>query len=364
MKVLAVINSLHTNGAEKLIIDTLPKYLKKGVHIELLLFSGRQTVFFKKIQSNPDVKIHKLSSGKIYSLLNIIKLFKYVRHYDIIHVHLFPAQYYVVIAKLLTFSKAKLIFTEHNTTNQRISHPIYKFIDKYIYRYYHQIICISSEIKNILLKHTGLPPERFVVIQNGINLNWINNGSVMPKSTFHGSINESDFIVTQASAFRPQKDQKTLINAMLQLPDNYKLLLVGEGQLLQEIKSYVKQKHLENRVFFLGQRMDIPDILKSSDVIVLSSHYEGLSLSSIEAMASGKPFVASQVPGLTELVKDHGILFEQGNSKALSEIILKLSKDQDFSNKIAEKCVKKSKTFDISIMIDQHISLYHQVYQN
>lgn len=75
------------------------------------------------------------------------------------------------------------------------------------------------------------------------------------------------------------------------------LLCVGTGPLLEEHRKYCEKNNLSSRVHFLGLRNDIPQILKASDVIVLSSEHEGFSLSMLEAMASGRPFIASDVPG-------------------------------------------------------------------
>ena len=81
------------------------------------------------------------------------------------------------------------------------------------------------------------------------------------------------------------------------LPLEVKLVLAGEGVLKKKCQDLVETLKLKERVVFLGLRMDIPQLLKTADVVVLSSKYEGLSLSSIEGLAAGKPFVASDVPG-------------------------------------------------------------------
>ncbi len=118
---------------------------------------------------------------------------------------------------------------------------------------------------------------------------------------------------------------------------------------------------LEDRVFFLGIRTDIPQLLKTADIVVLSSKYEGLSLSSIEGMASGKPFVASDVPGLKEAVSGAGVLFPVGNEKKLAEEILHLSSDADYYAATVEKCLARAKDYDISKMVTEHINLYKEI---
>ena len=98
-----------------------------------------------------------------------------------------------------------------------------------------------------------------------------------------------------------------------------------------------------------------------SDVVVLSSKYEGLSLSSIEGMASGKPFVASNVPGLKEVVEGAGILFPPGDEIKLAAELKHLAEDQDYYRRISEQCVERAKNYDIVEMVEKHIALYKKI---
>ena len=112
------------------------------------------------------------------------------------------------------------------------------------------------------------------------------------------------------------------------------------------------------RVHFLGIRLDVPKLLKTADIVVLSTHYEGLSLASIEGLASGKPFVASDVPGLSEIVTGAGVLFQSQNEKALAVEINRLIDDNDYKDKIVKQCVNRAKEYDIEIMVEKHLNLY------
>ena len=140
-------------------------------------------------------------------------------------------------------------------------------------------------------------------------------------------------------------------------------MLVGDGEQRRECEQLVNTLKLNDRVIFLGQRMDVAEILKSCKIIVLSSLYEGLSLSSIEGMASGKPFLASNVPGLVEIVNGAGILFECGNEKDLASKIEQLLLNNDYYNQISLSGQQRASQFDISIMVQSHINLYQSVYE-
>lgn len=361
MKILHIINSLETGGAEKLIVETLPLYAEKGIVVDLLLLNGENQPLLEELSQKKCCRIFILGNFSVYNPIHIFKISPYLNQYDLLHVHLFPAQYYVAIAKVISGAKTKLIFTEHNGTNRRLDNFWFSLIDKQVYKLYNRIICITAEIKEILLKHTNLARQRFPLIKNGVNLTIIKDAVAQVRESIEPSLTSHDKIIIQIAAFREQKDQETLINAMALLPLNFKLVLVGDGILKKKCEKLVSALGLVNRVFFLGVRMDVPQLLKTADVVVLSSKYEGLSLSSIEGMASGKPFVASDVPGLKEVVSGAGILFPVGDEKKLAKEILHLSNDPDHYAATVEKCLARAKEYDISKMVAEHINLYEEI---
>ena len=363
MRVLQIINSLGTAGAEKLVLDTVPLYNKKGIRVDVLVFHNNNYPFHQQLQDTNLCIVYNLNVHWVYSPLSIFKMMPILKNYDIAHVHLFPAQYYVVLAKLLSFTKIKLIFTEHNTTNRRLENPIFKFIDRWIYRFYDKIVAISPEIKMIIQTHTGLPNTRFDVIENGVAVNQIIEALPIDKNFIDAKIKATDFLIVMIAGFRPQKDQETLIKSISLLPDTIKLVLAGEGTTKNRCMDLVTELQLEERVFFIGIRSDIPNLLQTADIIVLSSHYEGMSLSSIEGMAAGKPFVASAVPGLQEVVAGHGVLFKRGNAEELANIIKMLLEDSEYYKKVANACVLRALQFDIKKMVEKHVSLYNSIKQ-
>lgn len=119
-----------------------------------------------------------------------------------------------------------------------------------------------------------------------------------------------------------------------------------------------------DRVHFLYLRSDVPRILKTSDIVMMSSEYEGLSLSSIEGMASGKPFVATDVNGLREVVQGAGELFELNNSDELAKILLKLYSDKNYYKKVTERCKVRASLYDIQKMINGYMNVYQEFVNN
>jgi glycosyltransferase involved in cell wall biosynthesis len=361
MRILQVINSLGTGGAEKLLLDSIPMYHEKGIQMDLMVLNGTEYPFLKELYASNTCDIISLSKGSVYNPLHIFKIIKHLKKYDIVHVHLFPALYWVAFARMFSFSKVKLVYTEHCTTNRRMQNFFLKMLDNFIYSFYHKIICISYEVEIEIKKHVSMHPNAFVLINNGVNVTKIFNETKYNKSELGLNINENDKIIIQVSRFQAQKDQPTLIKSMKYLPDNVKLLLIGEGELKQQNIELAKELQLTDRVHFLGVRMDVSKLLKTADIVVLSTHFEGLSLSSIEGLASGKPFVASEAPGLIEIVNNAGIMFPIGDDVALGNEINKLLEDKDYYDATVKKCLARAKEYDINIMIEKHIDLYESL---
>lgn len=361
MKILQVINSLATGGAEKLLLEALPLHKEKGIIMDILVLNGKEHPFLKELKKLECCNVISLGNKSVYNPLQIFKIIPFLKKYDIVHVHLFPAQYWVVLAKIISFSKTKLLFTEHSTSNRRIKNNWLKPIDRFFYKKYSKIICITDEVLNVLYQHTSLPEQKFKVIKNGVAIEKFKEAVPHSKNEFFTEKEVNIKLLIQISSFQEPKDQATLIASLTFLPTNVKLLLVGQGVLKEYCEDLVQKLQLSERVVFLGLRMDVPQLLKTADIIVLSSKYEGLSLSSIEGMASGRPFVASDVPGLTEIVAGAGVLFELGNAVELAEKIMKLLNDNDYYDLVSEACQKRACEYDIHKMIDEHIALYESI---
>lgn len=358
MKVLQIINSLYTGGAEKLIVDSVPLYQEKGIEMDVLCLKDEKTDFWQQLEKKTKGKIIGLSQGSVYNPLLVFKIIPYLKNYDLIHAHIFPTLYWVVLAKWLSFSKIKIVYTEHNTNNRRQESNFLKWIDSFLYKGVSIIGCITNQVKINLQKHLKDDnPQKFQLIENGVLLSDFITAKALNKNLF---FTQEDFFLIQVSSFREQKDQPTLIKALPYLEPHFKLLLVGDGPLRRNAEKLVHDSGLVSRVKFLGNRTDIPQLLKMADMIILSSYYEGLSLSSIEGM-SVKPFIASNVPGLKDIVGGYGLLFERGNARQLASLIQQLASDEVFYQEVAKKCRERARDFDIHKMVGEYIELYRRL---
>ena len=224
-----------------------------------------------------------------------------------------------------------------------------------MYNRYDAIVCIADQTYKNLVEYIG-KSSQIHTIYNGVDISRF----LRPIGDVSG---HEDFVITMVAAFRPQKDYDTLLRAMTHLPETYRLQIVGGGNQneIERIRLKCASMGLNLRVSFMGVRADVPDILEKSDIIVLSSHWEGLSLSSIEGMASGRPFIASDVDGLREIVQGAGVLFPEGDDKELAHQIQRLCEHPDDYRMVALKCQERAKQYDISVMAEKYMELYQSL---
>ena len=141
MKILQVITSLQTGGAEALVCQMIPRFRAMGHQVDLCLFNGLDTPLLEQLRKNEDVRVHVLGHS-YYNPWYIVKLASIMRNYDVIHTHNSSPQLFVAIANL--FCRKKLVTTEHSTNNRKREHPMFSFVDKWMYRQYNSVVCISG----------------------------------------------------------------------------------------------------------------------------------------------------------------------------------------------------------------------------
>lgn len=353
MKILHVITSLRTGGAEKLMVDLLPRL---AVHhdVELLVFDGVRTPFYEELEKQ-GIKIYNFGENcNIYNPLFSFKLIPFLKRYDIVHSHNYSCQLFVALANILVGTR--IITTEHNTTNRRRGNIFFYPLDKLMYRLYDKIICISDQTRENLKHYLHWEDNKFTTIYNGIDTDLFISATPadIPKK-------EGTYVITMVSAFRAQKDQDTLVRAMTLLPEEeYELWLVGgDNERLGKVQTLAKDLGVEDRVSFLGIRSDIPQILKAADAVVLSSHYEGFGLAAVEGMAAGKPTIVTDVDGLHEIVNGYGILFPHEDAEALANAIRRCKEDKEYAEAIGKRCQQRAKDFDISKMTESYSRVYN-----
>ena len=359
MKILQVINSLDYGGAEKLVVEMAILLKKAYFDVEILLIHRSESSHEEKLHEM-GVVVNSLDVNNYYNPIVVYELFKYINKYDLIHVHLFPLQYWVAMAKILSFSTTPLVTTEHSTYNRRRNIRGFRLLDRIIYRAYKRIISISKETQEDLCQYLKEKDARFAVINNGIDISAYQQATGYSKEELL-HLDNSIKVITMVGLFRQAKDQDTLIRAIKRLEAKVHLVLVGDGERKDALVNLVKDLRLEERVHFLGRRNDVARIMKMSDIVVQSSHWEGFGLSVVEGMAAGKPVVASNVPGLSDVVRGAGVLFEPQQEEQLANILSRLLSDNVYYEQVRQACEQRAQQYDQNRMIQNYINVYETI---
>jgi glycosyltransferase involved in cell wall biosynthesis len=182
-------------------------------------------------------------------------------------------------------------------------------------------IAVSNDIATRLTGTFRWPPSKIEVIHNGISLDRFRRGADADLRAQLAGPGERPVFLTVAR-LDAQKGHDVLLRAAAQVAEA-RFALAGEGPERSRLESEAKRLGLGDRVLFLGQRPDVPELLAASDGFVLPSLYEGSPLAVLEAMAAAKPVISSAIGGTDELVVDgeSGLLVPPGDANALTGAI-------------------------------------------
>ena len=363
MNILFVINNLITGGAERMLTDTLLHLDHQNLKIDVMLLSKKKTFLKEQLERVKHINLIELQHQSPYNPIGIWKLKRQLkkRKYDLIHVHLIPSLYYVRIAKVLAKSKAKLIYTEHCPIVKKRQNFVFRLIDNWCYRGIDRVVCVSEAVKESIEHHLQkIDSKKLLVLNNAINLSRYQEAKSASRKSYN--LQETDFLCLQVSSFRPAKDHKTLLKAFKETPKHFKLLLAGKGHLLEETRSYCAKLGLTERVLFLNEQSNIESFYAMTDVVILSSYYEGFGLAALEGMAAGKPVLASRIGGLIDLIASKENLFNPGDAGRLNKLLLRLEADTHFYKTSAKKGLEKSMGYDIKMHNKFLLKIYKELF--
>jgi len=316
MKVAHVISSLGTGGAETLVAELSKIYNENGIETLVVSILDVKGIPYNTLKKY-NIKIIELRYKNVLNPKIALDIYKYTKDCDFVHTHTTYAQLY----SAFFLPKKKLITTEHNTDNRRRNKKIFKIIDYFMYKKYKKIICISEAVKESLNDWLNSTKEKSIVINNGINLEKYTNARKLKKSDF--KISEENIMLVNVARFSNQKNHLKLIEAMQYTKKDIHLFLIGDGELKDKIKEKINQLNLNNRVHFLGLRDDVERILKTADIFILPSLWEGFGLAAVEARVAGLPLIIADVSGLNNLFEEREYILKinSNSSKDIAEKI-------------------------------------------
>jgi len=359
MKVLQVIDSLRIGGAEVLVANLHSGFSARGIECEYYLLHGERTPLVQKLIGQ-GARIHAPLSASVYSPLHVWALQGHLRKfsYDVVHVHLFPAQLWAACGACLAAKKTPKVTTEHSTYARRRT-PAYRGVDRWMYRQYERIASISPATTAGLVSWLPEVRDNISDCPNGIDVDAFALAQTAGKQALF-SVPEDTPVVVCVGSLEPVKGQDTLLRAMSFIPDAV-LVLVGDGTLSVQLHALADELGIASRVRFLGRRTDVPQLLKAADLYVQASRWEGFGIAVLEAMAAGIPVLASDVPGLAHVTGDTGVLFPAGDVDELARGIATLLGDASMRKRLADCAQQRARMFGLNSTLDCYEKLYKEV---
>jgi glycosyltransferase involved in cell wall biosynthesis len=331
--VFQVIPSLAVGGAERLVVHLMEHLCRErfapvciclgsplGTHYEARVRALGAPLYFLE-------KREKMSLGVLRKLDALFRQYRPA----VVHTHILGLNYAYPL--MIRYRTPARVYTVHSLAEKDVGRRTGPIVRAMAFRY--QLggvvpVAIADEVRVTIQRVYGYPDPP--LIPNGVptdeyapdpnkRAQWRQAHGIEPHAT----------VLTHVGRFAPPKNHALLIEAFAQTRADTPLylLLVGGGELENAVQEQVAQLGLENRVRFLGVRADVADILRASDVFVLSSRWEGNPMSVMEAMAAGLPVVSTAVGGVPELVREGetGLLVPSEDAAALAQAMQALVDD-------------------------------------
>ncbi|RLD36264.1 MAG: hypothetical protein DRI74_09385, partial [Bacteroidetes bacterium] len=229
-----------------------------------------------------------------------------------------------------------------------------------------RIVAVSEGVKSDLVKYEHISPEKIQVIYNGIDESKFRIKIDQKKKRKELGVGKHDKVIGVGVRLSEQKGINYLIEAVslvVKSFPNVKLLIIGDGECRTDLEKLASDCGIADKVIFTGFRNDIPELLQVMDIYSLPSLWEGHPLVLLEAMAAGKPVVATDIHGNRETVEHGktGMLTPTRNSEKLAEALLKLLVDDDMRRKMGSMGHKR---FRKLFIIDKTVKNYQDLYEN
>ena len=299
----------------------------------------------------PDIERKNLST-----MLSVSKILRNVvkdENITVIHTHHRMAAFYVSFLGL--YKKCIFINTSHNTFDNKIK------LTQFSYKHAHLVACGEMVKKNLV---DTFALHNVTAIHNAVKKF---EGEVIPDPTLKALHNQGYFFIGNVGRLTEQKGFEYFIDAMPDILTKHpqtKFIIVGAGELEQSLKERVARLHLEQDVIWLGFRKDVQNVMSQLDLIVLSSLWEGLPLTPIEAFSVGKTVVGTAVDGTVEIIDDgvNGYLIPPRDSNAIAEKCVALAENQDRLERFDLAAQEKfQQEFSFETFRDRFIKYYEEL---
>lgn len=307
VKVLYFVDYMFCGGIQSLVIDWVSKFNKEKIQVDFLLLDDGNKYELEEKLKKIGCNVYKLTGIWINSPIDFIKEAKslnkfFDEHHDykVVHLHS-SSKNYMVLKYAKKYGIPVRIAHSHNIDFQT-KNPIKKlygnFLKPKLEKYSTDFFACSKDAGKWLFGQEIIKSNKFKIIHNAIDYDKFKyNEKYRKDRRKEFGFNENDIVIGHVGRFVNQKNHKFLIdmfNECYKKNNNYKLLLIGSGQLENKIKEKVKILNLEKNVVFAGFREDVNECIQAMDIFAFPSLFEGLGLVLVEAQASGLPCFATK----------------------------------------------------------------------
>lgn len=248
---------------------------------------------------------------------------------------------------------------------------LYRLVDRMTMRWTRMIVCCSYAVQRSVASRIGGSKEQFVVIPFGVDASRFSQKGAVPRAEL-GLKDGVPVVGTVSRLVEPKKGLRFLLEAVAHLERRStdrrcQVLLVGNGPAERDLRTMSRTLNISSPVIFAGARRDIPQLLPIFDIFVLPSLYEGFGIALLEAMAAGRPIIATAVGGIPEFIThgETGLLIEAGNATALADAIEELLESPERASQIALRGQMRVRDrYGIQAIVRRHEQVYEACLAN
>lgn len=299
-KVLHVVGGMDAGGTETMLMN-LYREIHKEFQFDFISYYDKEGYYDNEIKELGGKVIICDSPSKVGQIKSTINLYRLIKQnsYEVVHAHTLFNCGSVMMAARLAGVKVRITHAHTNldNTTNRIKKIYFKIMRSLIKIFSTNYIACSKSAGIYLFGKNLIKKSQYITLNNYINYEQILSTNDNTSIRQELKLNEDDILIGHIGRFTEAKNHEFLIliiNEMVKMNKNIKVVLVGDGPLRESIEKKVKEMNLINNIFFLGVRSDVNIILKNLDLFIFPSKYEGLGLVVLEAQAAGVKSLASE----------------------------------------------------------------------
>jgi glycosyltransferase involved in cell wall biosynthesis len=375
-RLVHIITRLELGGAQQNTLYCVEHHDRERFEVALVAGEGGMLDSEASRISNADVRLVPWLRHPIAPLADVRAVFRlasWLRSHriDVVHTHSSKAGIVGRLAARLA-GVPVVIHTVHgwsfNDTQSKVVRAAFVRLERLAARWSHRLVVVSSRNRDTGLAHGIGAPELYRTVHSGISIDQFRRPrgvrNAMRASLGYG---EHDVVVGCVGNLKPQKGPLDFVEAAaaaLRLNRRLRFVVVGDGPLREDVERRVEELGLREHFRLLGWRRDVGDLLQALDVFLLTSRFEGLPRSVLQAMAAGVPVVATEVDGTPEVVRheETGLLIPPGAPDAAAAAVARLAHDPGLAERLRGQAAQElSEAFDIDRMVHDLERLYLEV---